>query len=427
MVNFNGLRSQQQPNSCCLSSTPMPIPSKKSKNDDSGQPINNSCPSISPSDDGYDPEVGSVSSTPLFLIPLRTSSSDQSQCLSPNRVSYNNSPAQSTKIVIENKYDNDFLRLAQPCMSSSSSQLPKKLIAPPIDVVLPKVIPNIELPEYSIAKANKEFNRYSDVIPKNDLIYAPVEFENRELQSYYLNANKITLEAGKKNFACIATQGPMEKTLNEFWKAIVVGGHSHIFNLAMDIENYKPKCHNYWSSSDPFVIRDGTEKLGTVQKIKEEVLEAPKSTSEQPKAKRSYACNFSCVQQQKQKIVKRTFEFVSASTGETREIVQFHYNNWPDHGAPERGPFKQLQEIFDGCTHDGVPVTHCSAGIGRTGTLFAVDVLINRLKAEIELSSEDIIDLIREMRDQRKGMVQSDDQLELIYSCVNDYPGLADK
>lgn len=427
MLNFHGLRPQQQSNSCCMSSTstPMPIPVKKSKNDDSGQPINNSCPSISPSDDGYDSEVGSVNQTPFYLMQLRTSSSDQSLSLSPSRFNFNNSPAESTKIVIENKYCNDFSRLDQPCLSNSSSHAPKKLMAPKIDVAIPKVIPNDELPEYSIAKANSQSNRYSDVIPKNDLIYAPVEFEGKKLHPYYLNANKIILDAGLKKFACIATQGPMETTLNEFWKAVVVGGHSHIFNLAMQLENNKLKCHDYWSSSDPFVIRDGTEKLGRVQKIKEEVLDLPKSTAEKPKAKRSYACNSSCV---KQHIVKRTFEFVSASMdGEKREIVQFHYNNWPDHGAPECAPFKQLQEIFDGCSLEGVPLTHCSAGIGRTGTLFAVDVLINRLKAGIQLSSEDILDVIREMREQRTGMVQSDDQLELIYSCVNNYSDITDK
>lgn len=407
--------------------SPLPIPFKESFGD-VDLPKNNVCPSISPTDSYYDPEIGSPKQ--LSFLQIGPSLGFSPQKLEQSRFSFNNYPigAQSTKNVIEIKYENDFSKLGQPIMPTSTSCLVKKLVAPKILSIHNEIV-NYELPEYSIAAKNWEFNRYSDVIPKNDLIYTPTQFEGKQLQPYYLNANTIELDAAGKKLTYIATQGPKETTFNDFWKAIVVG-RSHIFNLAMQVENNKLKCDDYWSSSMPFEIMDGKNKIGTVQKITEEVLKLPLITTDQPKPKRSYSYESTCI---KQCIVKRTFEFKSASTGETRTIFQYHYNQWPDHGVPDAGPFKQLLDILDECSNeDGPPVIHCSAGIGRTGTLIAVHALRNLIKAQIEqkqtpsITSEDIVELILNMRRQRTGMVQSDEQLKMVYSCVHNYPGFTD-
>ncbi|TNN22746.1 Tyrosine-protein phosphatase non-receptor type 2 [Liparis tanakae] len=62
----------------------------------------------------------------------------------------------------------------------------------------------------------------------------------------------------------------------------------------------------------------------------------------------------------------------SRPTGESRQLFHFHYTTWPDFGVRESGSL--------GPEH-GPPVVHCSAGIGRSGTLALVDtclVLVRR-------------------------------------------------
>lgn len=67
--------------------------------------------------------------------------------------------------------------------------------------------------------------------------------------------------------------------------------------------------------------------------------------------------------------------------GETREIYHFHYTTWPDFGVPE-SPASFLHFLFNvresgslDAEH-GPSVVHCSAGIGRSGTLALVDTCL---------------------------------------------------
>lgn len=68
-------------------------------------------------------------------------------------------------------------------------------------------------------------------------------------------------------------------------------------------------------------------------------------------------------------------------TGESREILHFHYTTWPDFGVPE-SPASFLNFLFkvqeSGCLNSdqGPVVVHCSAGIGRSGTFCLVDTCL---------------------------------------------------
>ena len=59
--------------------------------------------------------------------------------------------------------------------------------------------------------------------------------------------------------------------------------------------------------------------------------------------------------------------------GETRDISQYHYTAWPDHGVPDspHSLMSMLGMIRDEQPTNDVPlVIHCSAGVGRTGAFF---------------------------------------------------------
>ncbi|XP_009976319.1 PREDICTED: tyrosine-protein phosphatase non-receptor type 13-like isoform X2 [Tauraco erythrolophus] len=63
----------------------------------------------------------------------------------------------------------------------------------------------------------------------------------------------------------------------------------------------------------------------------------------------------------------------------------------------------------------GPIITHCSAGIGRSGTLICIDVVLGLISRDLEF---DISDLVRTMRLQRHGMVQTEDQYIFCYQVV---------
>lgn len=58
-----------------------------------------------------------------------------------------------------------------------------------------------------------------------------------------------------------------------------------------------------------------------------------------------------------------------------REVTHLQYLTWPDHGAPEEQDYKIIASILTSIEEhkdQGKVVLHCSAGIGRTGSLIAI-------------------------------------------------------
>lgn len=57
------------------------------------------------------------------------------------------------------------------------------------------------------------------------------------------------------------------------------------------------------------------------------------------------------------------------------------FTEWPDKGVPQHGrAVLRLLQTIKNMTPPGAPVVlHCSAGIGRTGTIIAIDIAVQRL------------------------------------------------
>lgn len=101
-----------------------------------------------------------------------------------------------------------------------------------------------------------------------------------------------------------------------------------------------------------------------------------------------------------------------------REVKQFQFTAWPDHGVPEHSaPFLQfIRRIHMLNTPDSGPiVTHCSAGVGRTGAFIVIDSMLERMKHE---KTVDVYGHVTCLRAQRNYMVQTEDQYIFIHDAL---------
>ncbi|KAI9912864.1 hypothetical protein PsorP6_005872 [Peronosclerospora sorghi] len=114
---------------------------------------------------------------------------------------------------------------------------------------------------------------------------------------------------------------------------------------------------------------------------------------------------------------------------ESRVIQHFDLTSWPDHGvlqdfqviAPMLEAMNSYRcEMSPALQVDARVVVYCSAGIGRSGTLIAIDILLKKLhQALLDKSKSveerkgaiqhavDIPPVVHRLRSQRPGMVQT--------------------
>ncbi|XP_078490760.1 receptor-type tyrosine-protein phosphatase epsilon-like isoform X2 [Ciona intestinalis] len=238
---------------------------------------------------------------------------------------------------------------------------------------------NSERFETSVASLpeNKPRNRFKNILPYDR---TRVVLSDQDGCSEYINASYIDCYKDIKKY--IATQGPLPKTEEDFWRMIWEVGSTIIVMLTNPIENGKKKCHKYWPDCNK-------DKCFTSMHVT--------CTSDE---------TFGC-------FIKRTFQVNCFD--ESRVITQFHYTTWPDHSVPHvtSGLHRFKQAVLDEHADGNQPiVVHCSAGVGRTGTFIAFDSLCMEMK---ESSTINVYETVLSLRKQRMEMVQTQKQYKLLY------------
>ncbi|XP_078025220.1 protein tyrosine phosphatase receptor type Fa isoform X5 [Epinephelus lanceolatus] len=237
--------------------------------------------------------------------------------------------------------------------------------------------------EHSNLEVNKSKNRYANVIAYDHsrVILTPVDGVPG---SDYINANYI--DGYRKQNAYIATQGPLLETLSDFWRMVWEQRTSTIIMMTRLEERSRVKCDQYWPSR-------GTETYGMIQVTMLDTLELA-----------TYSI--------------RTFALYKSGSSEKREVRQFQFMAWPDHGVPEY-PTPTLAFLcrVKACNppEAGPMVVHCSAGVGRTGCFIVIEAMLERMKHE---KSVDIYGYVTCMRAQRNYMVQTEDQYIFIHEAL---------
>uniref|UniRef100_A0A673G3T4 Receptor-type tyrosine-protein phosphatase alpha n=1 Tax=Sinocyclocheilus rhinocerous TaxID=307959 RepID=A0A673G3T4_9TELE len=230
--------------------------------------------------------------------------------------------------------------------------------------------------------ANMKKNRVLQIIPYEfNRVIIPVK--RGEENTDYINASFIDGYRQKDSY--MACQGPLQHTIEDFWRMIWEWRSCSIVMLTELEERGQEKCAPYWPSDGVMVCGDMSIELK-----REEESE-------------SYT-------------VRDLLE------NKSRAVRQFHFHGWPEVGIPSdgKGMINIIAAVQKQQQQSGNhPITvHCSAGAGRTGTFCALSTVLERVKAEGIL---DVFQTVKSLRLQRPHMVQTLEQYEFCYKVVQEY------
>ncbi|ERL94006.1 hypothetical protein D910_11291 [Dendroctonus ponderosae] len=200
--------------------------------------------------------------------------------------------------------------------------------------------------------------------------------EDDEICSDYINASYIKGFSKKNQY--IATQGPLPHTVRDFWKMIFQENVSMIVMVSRFIENRKEKCYKYFPNNhETMFIGDDLEVRCCTELYFEIYYDLKQLT-----------------------------------------VTHMQFMEWPDFDVPDGTSNLLLfchQMRSRWANEGGLAVVHCSAGVGRTGTIIATDILTQGLATEKSL---DVFNTVLELRKSRKSMVQSEKQYMYIYQLI---------
>lgn len=203
--------------------------------------------------------------------------------------------------------------------------------------------------------------------------------------SEYINASKI-YDSDLRQVSYIATQAPLENTVNDFWECIWQQGITLIVNLCDQQDALK--YQHYWPD-------EGSKTYG----IFEVHLVSEHIWSED--------------------YLVRSFYLKNTQTSETRTVTQFHFMKWPENGIPSnvKSLLEFRRKVNKSYRGRASPVlVHSRTGTARTGAYCLIDIVVNRITKGIK--ELNIAGSLEHLRDQRMRMVGNLEQYTLAYTCV---------
>ena len=237
-------------------------------------------------------------------------------------------------------------------------------------------------PQYIKRLVNKnEFCRYSDIRTYND---NKVDIKSKH---GYINASWIHIPT---LYFFIATQGPLESTIEDFWNMCFIYDIKIIIMICKLKENDKEKCANYW------------EKYFDRYKI------------------------INITEQHYDGLILRQILIKDMQNWVDKNVLQLQLTTWDDHTASVDNYKRIITMIkFINRNKSNSPVVvHCSAGVGRTGTFISIYNLYQEIMEQINDKSQtqilfSIMNTVRKLKELRMYSVENEKQYNFLYEFVN--------
>ncbi|KAK6015262.1 Protein-tyrosine phosphatase [Ostertagia ostertagi] len=240
--------------------------------------------------------------------------------------------------------------------------------------------------KFTAFSMNPSRNRYNDIVCL-DRTRVVLKQDVPPCTSY-IHANWVRFEKHDREF--IATQGPLESTIGDFWRMVFQEQCPSIVNLTKCVEDEKVKCAQYWPTEAGRFTTYGKIFVNT-KKVEVE-----------------------------DKFTIYTIELVPEGCSNSHIVKLIHMTNWPDRGVPASGRhvLRLLRKVVADKLDCGPIVMHCSAGVGRTGCIIMIDVILRKLFAGKPV---DTVDIFKKLRDQRASSVPVDILYVFVFVSVIDY------
>jgi len=240
---------------------------------------------------------------------------------------------------------------------------------------------------------NKLKNQCSTVIPfdRNRVILTP---DAMRPHSTYINASFIEGYHNDESF--IITQDPMPSTAEDFWRMVTEHSVSTMVMLSGD------RAWKYWRDGGEGGEREGDSVTFGALKVKLTGKEKLPS------------------------YVKREFSVLNSKVEEEVGLTHFEYSAWTGEGSEDtpsstHGLLDLVEHATASHGHGGPIAVHCRRGSDRSSVYVALSCLALQIKNE---SRADVFSVVRKLRSQRQGMVQSEAQYKFIYRAISDYVDL---
>ncbi|XP_074007393.1 receptor-type tyrosine-protein phosphatase C isoform X2 [Numenius arquata] len=263
---------------------------------------------------------------------------------------------------------------------------------------------------------NKSKNRNANIIPY-DFNRVPIRHEDEcnkegdhdsddssdedsdcEESSKYINASFITGYWGPK--AMIATQGPLQETICDFWEMVFQRKVKVIVMLTDLKEGDQELCAQYWG--------EGKQTYDGIEVQMTDVNCCPSYTI-------------------------RAFDVTHLKTKETQKVYQYQYHKWSGLDVPEnpkdlvsmilnlkqKVPVRPVTE--DNRSTRSVPlVIHCRDGSQKTGVFCALMTLLESAEVEEVI---DVFQVVKALRRTRLGVVSTFEHYQFLYDTIaSTYP-----
>lgn len=255
-----------------------------------------------------------------------------------------------------------------------------------------------------ISGTTSHLNRYCDILPfKHSAV--TLEQEDGCSTDTYINANHIPGPFDEPNLF-VACQGPKSNTVKDFWRMVRQQNIGLIVMLCRLEEGGRSKCAKYWETGD--ITYDDINLEVKIESSKEITTN----------------------------LTERQFELIDTKDNSTiSTVTQIQYTGWPDHGVPEAKKLDDFDKVVEYTMEEYnknkdlenpmKTLVHCSAGIGRTGTLLTIIHILahidNYRNQEQTVDNISVFSMVRRLREHRFHLVQTDVQYYFIYQYLAKY------
>ena len=255
-----------------------------------------------------------------------------------------------------------------------------------------------------VGNKGTKINRHNDILPYNfNAVPLNLNIQEKNIDNY-INASYIDGPIKKEQNLFIATQGPLKETIPSFWKMIYNHKIKLVIMLSSKLEEAEGRNAIYWpkEKNKPMIFNEKSAE----DKIKIEFIE-------------------------KEELIPDAVDLKKFKVNDDLEVKQMHILCWQDHGMPNdhnlsNNIFYQMINYIKKEREDSKApiVVHCSAGVGRTGTVIAIYIIIYCLEYLKKLGKPlimNVFNVVRKLREQRYSLVTDTDQFQFIYDFSLDW------